>query len=124
MYVCSCVSYRCLGTWYAQADWERDCEGNQELSKEQAYNAVFQLIDIWTASLDVAECVALSLAHRPSHAIDLACVCVLRYLALTNALYYRLTLGGTACVAYSVHTQRDGGLTHTHHDYRCGSKPH
>lgn len=72
VYVCSCVSCRCSGTWYAQADWERDCEGNQELSKEQAYNAVFQLIDIWTASLDVAECVALSLAHRPSHAIDLA----------------------------------------------------
>ena len=57
----------------AKADWERDCEGNQELSKEQAYNAVFQLIDIWTASLDVAE-----------------------YLALTNALYYRLTLGDAA----------------------------
>ena len=38
-----------------QADWERDSEGAAELSREQAYDSVFQLIDIWTSSLDVAE---------------------------------------------------------------------
>ena len=43
----------------AKADWERDSEGNAELPREQAYDAVFQLIDIWTASLDVAECVGV-----------------------------------------------------------------
>lgn len=43
----------------AKADWERDSEGNAELTREQAYDAVFQLIDIWTASLDVAECVGV-----------------------------------------------------------------
>lgn len=57
----------------ARGDWERDSAGAKELSRPQVFQAVFQLVDIWTASVDVAE-----------------------YLALTNALYYRLKLGDKA----------------------------
>jgi len=71
----------------AKADWERDSQGATELSREQAYDAVFQIVDIWTASLDIAECVrfaGLPRAHTTHTRLNCTCLdpatCVLHLL--------------------------------------------
>lgn len=66
----------------AKADWERDSEGAAELSREQAYDAVFQLIDIWTASLDVAE---YALSRLPDSPLGGPAPCLVPSLTLRSA---------------------------------------
>lgn len=38
-----------------QQDWARDCSSGEGMTKEEFSNALFELVDIWTATAKVEE---------------------------------------------------------------------
>lgn len=46
---------RVLPRLHPQRDWAKDSGGEKALSRQQAWDSIFQLIDIWTTSADAAE---------------------------------------------------------------------
>ena len=45
---------RCGGR-VAEEDWARDSKGNPEMEKEDFMDAIFELADLWTSSLEATE---------------------------------------------------------------------
>ena len=39
----------------ARLEWDQDSHGEEEMTEELFYDAMFELVDIWTTSTDAAE---------------------------------------------------------------------
>ena len=92
----------------AQDDWRNDCKGEEELSRERFMDAMFELADVWTKTIDAAEYAELlpdpdrspdrSPEPEPDHnpALDLP-------LTLTLTLTPTLTLALTLALTMTLH---------------------
>lgn len=38
-----------------EADWEHDSQGNSKMSKEQLYDSIYELLDIWCPTVEKVE---------------------------------------------------------------------